>query len=96
MIKRTSDIYFASALASMGCKLEFVDRSDPRHMVFEFSEIKINFTSRVLQDAIPPQGIEQLPLDVWETEWANKNLMVNAWEFSEALKRMKSIVHSGD
>lgn len=33
-------------------------------------------------------------LDEIETKWINRNLVVNAVDFAEAIKRMKSIIHS--
>ena len=37
MNKKTTDIYLASAMSALGANLEGVDKSDPKHMVFEFS-----------------------------------------------------------
>ena len=36
--KETTDIYFTAAMLALGAKLENVDRSDPRHMVFKISK----------------------------------------------------------
>lgn len=84
--KKTSDIYFASALSALGAKLESIDKTDPRHMVFEFSSPESS------SDAIPKFAV--LDLDYIERGWLNKVLPVNAPEYAEAIKRMKSIVHS--
>jgi len=81
----TSDVYLASACLALGYKLETVDRKDPRHMKFEFSET--GFQSENLPNALPL-------LDSIETQWANRTLTVNAFDFSEAIKRMKSLIHS--
>jgi len=81
----TSDVYLASACLALGYKLETVDRKDPRHMKFEFSET--GFQSENLPSVLPL-------LDSIETQWANRTLTVNAFDFAEAIKRMKSIIHS--
>lgn len=83
--KKTTDIYFASALSALGATLKDVDRADPRHMVFEFAP-------RTLSGDLPPAPSQNL--DYIEREWANGILVVNAVQYAEALKRMKSIVHS--
>lgn len=84
---RTSDVYLASALLALGYKLEGVDRTDPRHMVFEFVG-QIN--SGVLGE------LYKVSIDEIETQWANRQLTINAFDFSEAIKRMKSLIHSGN
>lgn len=100
-MKTTTDIYFAAALLSLGAKLEKTDREDPRHMVFSFSTPKVQkFESQFLPGSISVGGtqsiamVDKLDLEKLENEWVNKTLTVNAFEFAEALKRMKSIVHS--
>lgn len=81
----TSDVYLAAACLALGYKLETVDRHDPRHMNFEFSaEVKTGALGE----------LSRKDLDAVETEWANRTLFVNAFDFSEAIKRMKSIIHS--
>ena len=81
---KTSDVYLASACLALGYKLETVDRRDPRHMQFEFSsQIQTGGTS-----------MELLKLDEVEVKWANRSLIVNAFDFAEAIKRMKSVIHS--
>lgn len=86
-MKRTTDVYFAATLLALGWKLDQVDRKDPRHMVFEFVGKPSNLGT-VQED------IDQQNLDTLETQWANKTLMVNGWEQAEAIKRMKSLIHS--
>lgn len=82
---RTSDVYLASVCLALGYKLETVDRKDPRHMQFEFSvETKTGVLGALQSDL----------LEKVETEWANRTLTVNAFDFSEAIKRMKSLIHS--
>jgi hypothetical protein len=38
---------------------------------------------------------ETIDLEILEVKWANRELVVNAFDYSEAIKRMKSLVHSG-
>lgn len=82
----TSDIYLSAALSSLGAKLDSVDKSDPKHMQFTFSP-KPEFQTGALADL--RQDLESLKL-----EWTNKTLMVNAADYAEAIKRMKSEVHT--
>lgn len=84
--KKSTDIYFSAALLALGAKLEDVDKTDPRHMEFTFIETEL-FNSKILSNAVGT-------LDSAETQWANKTLMVNAFDFAEGLKRLKSVVHS--
>ncbi len=96
--KITTDIYFAAALLALGAKLEKTDKSDPRHMEFHFSSK--DSTTGVVNPISPNAGsavittVAALDLDRLETEWVNKSLKINAFEFAEAIKRMKSVVHS--
>ena len=79
----TSDVYLASACLALGYKLETVNRTDPRHMRFEFSsEIQTGTLGELSK------------LDEVEVKWANRSLIVNAFDFAEAIKRMKSVIHS--
>jgi hypothetical protein len=87
-MKRTTDVYFAATLLALGYKLELVDRKDPRHMVFEFIGKKDGNLGKLQED------VSQENLDALETQWANRSLMVNAFDQAEAIKRMKSIIHS--
>jgi len=81
----TSDVYLASACLALGYKLETVDRKDPRHMKFEFvGNLRTGELGNMVKNS----------LEDIETEWANRTLVVNAFDFSEAIKRMKSIIHS--
>lgn len=84
---QTSDIYLAATLLALGYRLERVDRKDPRHMRFEFVP------------QIRTGGLGDLAkagMDEVETQWANRTLMVNAFDQAEAIKRMKSLIHSGN
>lgn len=86
---KTSDVYLSAALLALGYKLESVDRKDPRHMVFEFVDVVDRSKWSNIQKAINTSNINDV-----EREWANRNLMVNAFDFAEAIKRMKSLIHS--
>lgn len=87
-MKRTTDVYFAATLLALGYRLEQVDRKDPRHMVFQFAGKKDGNLGTLQED------VTQENLDTLETQWANRTLMVNAFDQAEAIKRMKSIIHS--
>lgn len=98
--KVTTDIYFAAALMALGAKLEKTDRTDPRHMEFHFSthDVPVHVMSVNGNTGTGPvvqvESSPALNLDALETDWANKKLMLNGYEFAEAIKRMKSVVHS--
>ena len=83
---KTSDVYLASALLSLSFPLTNIDRANPRHMVFEFGVPTP--VSGALGDMV------RLDLVNIETMWANRQLTVNAFDFAEAIKRMKSLIHS--
>ncbi len=95
--KITTDIYFAAALLALGAKLDRTDKTDPRHMEFHFSS-----PMRDAPPALTGTGTVNLPfvkvptmdLEALETQWVNKSMSINAFEFAEAIKRMKSVVHS--
>lgn len=92
---KTTDIYLAAALMSLGAKLENVDREDPRHMEFQMVMEMPKFESPVLTNAVTaPDPAKSLTLTEYEKCWMNGELMVNAVQFAEAIKRMKSVVHS--
>lgn len=92
-MKTTTDIYLAAAFLSLGAKLDKTDKSDPRHMVFQFSS-PLKSVPPALTGTPGTVMAPSLDLDALENQWVNRNLMVNAFEFAEALKRMKSLVHS--
>lgn len=81
---RTTDIYFAAALSVLGGVPESIDKTDPRHMVFEFKPRSLS--------APLPEG-PSVDLEEIERRWANRDLPVNAPEYAEAIRRMKSLVH---
>jgi hypothetical protein len=87
--KVTSDIYFASALIAMGATLENVDRTDLRHMEFTLS---LEYPDTPLEQA---KLLDWNSFDDLEKEWLNKiGVMGALYLMSEAIKRMKSVVHS--
>jgi hypothetical protein len=83
---KTSDVYFAAALLSLGYKISNVDRSNPRHMVFEF-------TPKVSTGTLGE--MDKTSLADIETQWVNRTLLLNGREFAESIKGMKSLIHSG-
>ncbi len=85
---KTTDIYFASALSALGANLVNVDKTDPRHMEFEFTPRNAS------TGALATIELPTMNLDVLERAWANKTLDVNAVEYADAIKRLKSVVHS--
>ena len=85
---KTSDVYLSAALLALNFKLEKVDRTDPRHMQFHFvGNEGGNLGS--LGTEVSKQNLSTI-----ENQWANRSLQVNAFDFAEAIKRMKSIIHS--
>lgn len=103
----TTDIYLAAALMSLGAKLDNVNRDDPRHMEFSMemehpTVVTVtpipHFSSPTLSTAenIGTMGEVKpvVQLTDYEKKWMNGELMVNAVKFAEAIKRMKSVVHS--
>lgn len=92
---KTSDVYLAAALLSLGYTLDRVNRADPRHMEFYFLDKKRMplQEGRLIDDAGNKVLSENFIEDV-ELMWVHKSLRVNAFDYSEAIKRMKSIIHS--
>jgi hypothetical protein len=88
-MKTTSDIYFAAALSALGAVLDDVDKSDSKHM-------KFTFTPRTAESfaAKETAAIATQDLDFIEKQWVNETLILNAVRYAEALKRLKSVVHS--
>lgn len=82
---KTSDVYLAAALLALGYRLSEIDRTDPRHMIFSFTLVAETGELGIIARA----GLKEI-----ETEWANRSLTVNAFDFAEAIKRMKSLIHS--
>jgi len=78
--KLTTDIYLAASLMSLGATLESVDKSDPRHMVFELDN--------------SDTGNLDSNMDLWENQYVNGVLMVNAFKFKDSIQRLKSVVHT--
>lgn len=99
--KCTTAIGLAASFLAMGAKLESVDKSDPKHMVFCFSDSEISFfvDGTTISDSTNNtvlSAVSRNNLDVWETQWANESLVVNAVKFWNAVQRLKSIIHSTD
>lgn len=94
--KITTDIYFAAALLALGAKLDKTDKADPRHMEFHFSAPSAPVMNINSGTGVGPtlSVVNALDLEALETEWVNKSMKINAFEFAEAIKRMKSVVHS--
>ena len=76
--KNTKRLYVAAAYIACGARLANVDKTDPLHMEFTFSDGKDM----------------KLTLDEIETQWGDGSLMVKATDYAEAITRMLSIVHS--
>lgn len=91
----THDIYFAAALLTLGCIVQSVDRSDPKHIKFtvvktsppEFHSVNLPRPANVTLDDVV--GIEQ-----YEQQWFNGKLEVNAVAFKHAFQHIQSILHS--
>lgn len=85
--KITSDIYFAALLLSVGAKLDKVDRTDPRHMEFYFTP---PVPTSPPGTPLPPA----MDLDDLENQWINNTHRGLSFDYAEAIKRMKSVIHS--
>lgn len=99
--KCTTAIGLAASLMAKGAKLESVDKSDPKHMVFCFSDGSTAGVTSTIIDGVTTTvsvlaDVAKHNLDVWETAWANETLEVNAVKFWNAVQRLKSIIHSTD
>lgn len=81
---RTKDFYLAAALLALGSKLDEVDKTDSRHMEFTI----------ISERKFESENIPVADLESYEKQWANKTLEINAYEFKEAIQRMKSVIHS--
>lgn len=93
--KITTDIYFAALLLAVGAKLEKTDRTDPRHMEFHFSAPETS--QGVVASTEGGSVVTTVPgldLDELENSWINNKYKVSAFDYAEAIKRMKSVVHS--
>jgi hypothetical protein len=75
--KNTKRLYVAAAYVACGAKLANVDKTDPLHMEFTFSEGKDM----------------RLTLDKIELQWGDGTLMVKATDYANAIVRLLSIVH---
>lgn len=93
----TQDIYFCAAMLSLGAKLDYTDKSDPKHMKFYLSQDTPVYT---FQSSFIPNSTgvstesKAMDFEYYENEWANGSLTVNATKFKDAIQRMKSVVHS--
>lgn len=86
--KSTKDLDLAAAFLASGAIYERADKTNPKNMEFFFTPRKAS-TGAISSLDIPTQD-----LDFIESQWANKTLLVNAVEYAEAFKRLKSIIHS--
>lgn len=87
--KKTSDIYLAAAMLSLGAELVKTDKDDPRHMVFEFRAVPANELSDPLTLVRPLVDLEWV-----ENQWVNGQLLVNGPRMADAIRKMKSVVHT--
>lgn len=83
---KTSSIDLAASLLSLKFTLVEVDRTDSRRMEFHFDA------------PITSGNLGELSKDMMEDvklRLANKTLMLNAQDTFDAMRRLKSIIHSG-
>lgn len=98
--KSTSDIYLAAAFLASGARLVSTNREDVRHMIFEFeapvtAALKIAPTTTPIETKTAVISVENvIDMEALETQWVNKTMTINAFEYAEAIRRMKSVVHS--
>ena len=78
---KTSKLYLASALISLGAGLRGVDKSDPRHMEFD-----LTYSSPLSMED------EWFRTKIWA--WENRLMQVNAQEFVDAIQQLKGAVHT--
>jgi len=77
---KTTKLYLAAALISLGAGLQKIDKSDPRHMEFH-----LIFSA--------PFSAEQDWFDSRMKFWEDRQLTVNAQDFVDAIQKLKSEVH---
>ena len=77
---KTSKLYLAAALISLGAKLDLVDRTNPRRMEFVLS-----FSA--------PFVDEQKWLNSTVESWDKRELSVNAQDYVDAIQKLKVEVH---
>lgn len=87
--KSTKDIYLSALFLALGAEYEGADRTDPKHIEFYFLPRKAQSTSFSTIENFVTQD-----LDTIEKQWVNGESVVNAVAYSEAIKRMKSLVHT--
>ena len=86
---KTSDVYLASALLSLNYRLINIDRTNPKHMIFEFGHFESNNNMGKVGEELIKENLNNV-----EKAWANRTLVGNLNDFAEAIKRMKSLIHS--
>lgn len=77
---RTTKLYLAAALISLGAGLQKIDKSDPRHM-----EFYLTFSG--------PFTAEKDWFDSRVAFWDTRQLNVNAQDYVDAIQKLKSEVH---
>jgi hypothetical protein len=76
---KTRNIYEVAALLSLGASVTKVDRQDKQHQ---------EFTLCYGGDE------EHSQLRDWQMQFQSEILLVNASKYAEAIRKMKSIIHS--
>ena len=82
---KTSSIDLAASLLSLKYELVKVDRTDPRRMEFHFEP-------QVRTGELGELGI--VGMENIKYQLANKTLVLNAQDTFDAMRRLKSIIHS--
>lgn len=85
-VKTTKDLYLAAAFLAMGAKYEGADRTDPKNMEFKFSP---KTTDSASLPSITVQNLDDI-----EKQWINETLVISATKYANAIKKMKSLVHT--
>lgn len=85
---KTSSIDLAASLMALQYELVKVDRTDPRRMEFHFEPSKPLPASGNLGELV------KISMEDVKLKLANKTLTLNAQDVFDAMRRMKSLIHS--
>lgn len=90
-VNRTSDMYFAAALLAYGCKLSNVDRTDPKHQIFEFAGTLPQIV--IMRDEKLLEIVENLSFNQFQQEFLNDRVWLPP-AYISALRKVKNMIMS--